>query len=167
MLGVIGHERFMQGTVISDAVNLASRLQGLTKVYGVSLIVSNHVLFGLDDPNRYGYRFLDKVKVKGKEESVSVYEVFDADPPELVEQKKRTREAFEKGVYEYHAGNFTSAYELFSGNRKGMRPDKPLSIYAQRCRRSMKLGAVEYLGEEFGTLQDLSAAASSPFSPEA
>lgn len=156
MLGVIGHERFMQGTVISDAVNLASRLEDLTKVYGVSLVVSSQVLFGLDNPNRYGYRFLDKVKVTGKEALVSVYEVFDGDPPELIEQKARTREVFEKGVYEYHAGNFTTAYELFGSIREDRKPDNPLDIYSQRCRRSMKLGTVDNLSVEIGTLEDSS-----------
>ena len=117
MLGIIGHERFLQGTVISDAVNLASRLEELTKVYGVSLVVSNTVLFGLADPNRYHYRFLDRVRVKGKVELVSVYEVYDGDPPLLVDQKDRTRELFQKGVFEYHAGNFQEAMQLFESSR--------------------------------------------------
>ncbi len=142
MLGVIGHERFMQGTVMSDSVNLASRLEGLTKVYGVSLVVSSHVLFGLDDPNRYGYRFLDQVRVKGKEELVSVYEVFDGDPPDTIERKRKTRETFEKGVYEYHTGNFAAAFGLLESIRDEETPDRPLEIYRQRCRYSMKPDSV-------------------------
>jgi adenylate cyclase len=90
MLGVIGHERFMQGTVISDTVNLASRLQGLTKTYGVSLVASSHALFDLEDPNRFDFRFLDKVMLRGKEQAVSVYEVFDADNPKRRELKRST-----------------------------------------------------------------------------
>jgi two-component system, sensor histidine kinase ChiS len=133
MLGIIGHERFMQGTVISDAVNLASRLQVLTKVYGVALVVSNFVLFGLEDPNRYHYRFLDKVRLKGKTELVPVYEVFDADPPALVAQKIATREVFEKAVYEYHAGRFDSAVKLFESLPQDGTPDKPVGIYRARC----------------------------------
>ncbi len=143
MLGIIGHERFLQGTVISDAVNLASRLEALTKTYGVSLVVSNNVLFGLADPNRYSYRFLDRVKVKGKGELVSVYEVYDGDPPDLVEQKNRTREVFQKGVFEYHAGNFAAARELFDSIGKLVKSDKPIDIYRQRCERSLKLGTLE------------------------
>ena len=142
MLGVIGHERFMQGTVISDAVNLSSRLQELTKVYGVSLIVSNTVLFGLKDPNRYRYRFLDNVKVKGKTEAVPVYEVFDADAPELIDMKMRIREPFERGVYEYHAGNFAAASKLFDAIPGQGPQDKSVAIYRRRCERSLKLGAV-------------------------
>ena len=150
MLGVIGHERFMQGTVISDAVNLASRLEGLTKIYGASLIVSNHVLFGLEDPNRYHYRFLDRVRLRGKEDTVPVYEVFNADPPELFERKKRTREIFERGVYEYHAGDFTLAAKLFDEIRDPKAPEKAIEIYRIRCMRSLKLGSAEPAVEELG-----------------
>jgi two-component system sensor histidine kinase ChiS len=138
MLGIIGHERFMQGTVISDAVNLASRLEELTKVYGVSLVISNRVLFGLENPNAYHYRFLDNVQLKGKTESVPVYEVFDADPPDLVAQKIGTREVFEKAVYEYHAGRFASAVSLFDSLPQGGTPDKPVEIYRLRCQASLQ-----------------------------
>jgi CheY-like chemotaxis protein len=96
-----------------------------------------------DDPNRYHYRFLDKVQVTGKEEWVSVYEVYDADPSDIIEHKSRTREIFEKGVYEYHAGHFVTAYEMFASVRREKNSDRPLDIYARRCRRSMTLGAVE------------------------
>lgn len=143
MLGIIGHDRFLQGTVISDAVNLASRLEGLTKTYGVSLVVSSDVLFGLPDPNRYAYRFLDRVTVKGKQRLVSVYEVFDGDHATLVAQKSHTREVFEKGVFAYHAGDFAAARRLFDGVGPLEHPDPPFDIYRRRCERSLKLGTVE------------------------
>ncbi len=139
MLGVIGHERFMQGTVISDAVNLASRLETLTKDYGVSLIVSSNVLFNLKDPNKYNYRFLDKLKVRGKKEPVSVYEVFDGDRLEQIAQKRKTREIFERGVYEFHAGGFTESFEHFNSVCGPGKLDKPVEIYRRRCMRALKM----------------------------
>ena len=142
MLGIIGHERFMQGTAISDAVNLASRLQDLTKVYEVALLVSNHVLFDLEDPNRYNYRFMDKVKLKGKEDAVSVYEVFDGDPDELKACKKSSREVFERGVYDFHAGNFQDALSRFQGILNPDIIDRPLEIYTKRCMQALKLGGL-------------------------
>lgn len=142
MLGIIGHERFMQGTAISDAVNLASRLQDLTKVYEVALLVSNHVLFDLEDPNRYNYRFMDKVKLKGKEDAVSVYEVFDGDPDELKARKKSSREVFERGVYDFHAGNFQDALSRFQDILNPDIIDRPLEIYTKRCMQALKLGGL-------------------------
>jgi len=146
MLGVIGHERFMQGTVVSDSVNLASRLQDLTKVYGVSLIVSSSTLFDLDDPNRFDFRFLDKVRLRGKGEPVSVYEIFDADEPATRETKRRTREEFQKGVYDFHAGRIPQAIERFQTVAREAPNDPPLEIYRRRCSRAMKLGTTEDLG---------------------
>jgi two-component system sensor histidine kinase ChiS len=154
MLGIIGYERFMQGTAISDAVNLASRLEALTKVYGVSLVISKFVLFGLDDPNRYHYRFLDNVRVKGKTDLVPVYEVFDADPPDLLTQKIDTREAFEQAVYEYHARKFESALAMFEALPRGRISDKPVEIYHDRCFRALAEGGHEAsVGEGRGGLE--------------
>jgi two-component system, sensor histidine kinase ChiS len=141
MLGIIGHERFMQGTVISDAVNLAARLEEITKVYGVSLVVSAQVLFGLLDPNRYHYRFLDSVLLKGKKEAVPVYEVFDADPLERAETKLRIREGFEHGAYEFHAGHFAAAASYFEEIFAHGASDRPTEIYRERCAHSLRLGA--------------------------
>jgi class 3 adenylate cyclase/CheY-like chemotaxis protein len=133
MLGMIGHERFMQATVISDAVNLASRMERLTKLYGVALLLSSPVVFGLTDPTRYAYRFLDKIRVRGKDEPVSVFEVFDADPPETVAHKIRTRDRFEKGVFEYHRNNVEEAARLFAAIATAEGGDRPLEIYRERC----------------------------------
>ena len=137
MLGIIGHERFLQGTAISDAVNLASRLEELTKVYGVSLVVSSHVLFDLEDPNRFEFRFLDKLHLRGKQEPVSVYEVFDGDAPDVRARKRRTRNEFEKAVYRFHAGDARGAREAFEALREGGEPDPPVEIYRARCARAL------------------------------
>ncbi len=145
MLGVIGHERFMQGTAISDAVNLASRLQELTKIYGVSLVASSSALFDLEDPNRFAYRFLDKVRIRGKEEAISVYEVFDGDTEESRRRKQETRAEFEKGVYDFHAGLFEQALARFNALRRG-HPDQPVEIYRNRCKEALTLGAREDAG---------------------
>lgn len=143
MLGVIGHERFMQGTAVSDAVNLASRLQELTKIYGVSLVVSSDALFDLKDPNSFSCRFLDKLRLRGKAEAVSVYEVFDGDPPRTRKQKEDTRSEFEKGIYDFHAGHFAQALAHFAALLKEENHDPPVEIYRRRCIRAIKLGMTD------------------------
>jgi len=113
MLGTVGGTNRMDTTVISDAVNLASRLQDLTKVYGASLIISQHTFFALKDYTKYSYRFLGQVKVKGKKDVVSLFEFFDADPPEVIEFKIQTKTLFEQGVISYYSQQKERATEIF------------------------------------------------------
>ncbi|HEY9848465.1 MAG TPA: AAA family ATPase [Leptolyngbyaceae cyanobacterium] len=84
MLGTVGGQNRMDGTVISDAVNVASRVESLTKNYGVSLLITQSTYSRLKNPSQYAIRTLDTVKVKGKSEAVTVYEVFDCDPLEII-----------------------------------------------------------------------------------
>ncbi|MDE5080260.1 MAG: response regulator [Trichodesmium sp. St18_bin1] len=113
MLGTVGGINRMDTTVISDSVNLASRLQDLTKVYGASLIISQHTFFTLKDYRTYNYRFLGQVKVKGKKDVVSLFEFFDADPPEIIEFKIQTKTLFEQGVISYYSGQKERSTQIF------------------------------------------------------
>jgi class 3 adenylate cyclase/HAMP domain-containing protein len=80
MLGTIGEKHRMDGTVISDAVNLASRIEDLTKVYRAGLLMSQYTYEQLAEPEAYGIRPIDVVRVKGKTQPVAIYEVFQNNP---------------------------------------------------------------------------------------
>ena len=66
MLGTIGEHERMDGTVIADAVNVASRVEGLTKYFGARVIVTESVRAALADPDAYAMRFLGRVAVIGQ-----------------------------------------------------------------------------------------------------
>ncbi|MEJ2222731.1 MAG: response regulator [Desulfobacterales bacterium] len=140
MLGIIGHEERMQGTVVADAVNLASRLEGLTRVYGSSISISEPTLDQLKDPDRYKHRFVDKVRVKGKKGPVSVHEIFDGDPAAVIELKEQTKEDFEQGLCLYYDRKFSEASVKFNRVLEKNPEDRAARIYLKRSANYMVNG---------------------------
>jgi DNA-binding response OmpR family regulator len=133
MLGVIGSQDRLQGTVVADAVNTASRIEGLTKRYGSSTTISEEVMARLENPERYHYRFVDKVLVKGKDTPVTVFEIFDGDPETVVELKKETKGSFEAGLGLYYERKFAEASVRFNQVLEKNPADRAALIYLNRC----------------------------------
>ncbi|MEG4344105.1 adenylate/guanylate cyclase domain-containing protein [Microcoleus sp. A003_D6] len=137
MLGTVGGPNRMDGTVISDAVNLASRVESLTKNYGVSLLITQPTYTRLKNPSQYTIRTLDTVKVKGKSEAVTIYEVFDADPPEIKQAKLATLELFAQARALYSEGKLFEAARMFSECWRQNPGDRVAKIYWERCESAL------------------------------
>jgi len=135
MLGTVGGKTHINSTVLSDAVNLASRLEHLTKEYGVSLLISHYTFDHLRDPSNYSFRLIGRVKVKGKSQSVSVFEVFDADPPPVRHRKLKTKTMFEQALCLYSQREWGKAAKLFQQCLEFVPEDKTAKIYLQRCHK--------------------------------
>jgi adenylate cyclase len=131
MLGTVGGQSRMDSTVISDAVNLASRVETLTKEYGVSMLITQTTFIELND--FYDLRLIDRVTVKGKSQMVTVYEVFAADPPELRQKKLETKTLFEEALVLYNSDRCVEATRFFSGCLQINPTDNVAQIYMQRC----------------------------------
>lgn len=115
-------------TVLGDSVNLASRVEGLTKYYGVNIIVTE---FTRENQQRFVFRKLDQVRVKGKKNGISIYEVICTKTnltPELTEEL----EAYHKALDLYFMQQWDAALEIMSGLLKQYPERKIYSIYIQR-----------------------------------
>lgn len=134
MLGTIGGVKRMDGTVISDAVNLSSRLEDLTKVYSTPLLISEHTLSGLADASQYHIRFIDRIRVKGRVTPVSVYEIFDNDEPSLLLGKASTKDEFERALAYYHMQKPQQALRLLEQCMAVVPEDGVAKIYIDRCK---------------------------------
>ena len=133
MLGTIGGAARMDGTVIGDAVNLAARLERLTKEYRVSLLISENTLYCLDQPREWSIRFLDRTHVRGKQGAQSVYEVFDGDPPMLADAKRQTWKRFEEALAYYHIDDEVNAGKRLVDYVAAVPKDTAAHVYLERC----------------------------------
>jgi hypothetical protein len=126
--------------VISDSVNLASRLEGLTKMYNTNLITSLTTYNALSNKEKYTHRVLDRVKVKGKQEAVTVIEILNGLGNKLIDLKLSTKEHFERGAILYTSKEFIGSIECFKNVLKIDPLDKAADIYLKRAEYYSKVG---------------------------
>ncbi|NKB31900.1 MAG: CHASE2 domain-containing protein [Pseudomonadales bacterium] len=97
-------------TVLGDAVNLGSRLEGLTKFYGIKLLVGQGTAIPLED--EYLFRSIDRVKVKGKHEAIECYEPM-CELRDASEELKAKVEEYHAALEAYHQQNWDAAEQKF------------------------------------------------------
>lgn len=143
MLGVIGEEERLEGSVLSDAVNLAFRLEGLTKVYGAQILTTDLTLESAPQAH-YEIRPVDLVTVKGRRGHVTVIEVLDGLPQERLEAKLATRDLYTSGFQSFEFGAYEEAARTFREVAKRDPDDRAARAMAAKARKLAEGDQVEH-----------------------
>lgn len=112
-IGIVGEEERMSGTVISNTVNISSRIESLTKRYGAGMIISKDTLDRMKHQDTLSTRYLGMVQVAGVNEISALYEVLNCLTDEQRAPKEETKLEFREAVRTYHSGNPEQSVEIF------------------------------------------------------
>jgi adenylate cyclase len=134
--GNIGSSKRMEFTAIGDGVNLGSRLEGASKQYGCDIVISEYTYKPCAD--QIWVRELDKIRVKGKNQPVAIYELIGLNSDPISEQKQQVIEHYHKGRELYLNRDFAFAIGEFAQVLKYDPNDKPADMHLARCQHWLK-----------------------------
>ncbi len=135
IIGIMGNAQSMDAGIVSDTVNAAARIEGLTKYFGVNILLSETVIEHLGPARREQLRFIGRVRVKGKKRYISLYECFEGDPLEMRTKKTEYLGLYHKALDAYSNKQFKQAIDFFETLTVINNEDPVLKYYINKSRQ--------------------------------
>jgi class 3 adenylate cyclase len=143
IIGIMGNAKRMDTGIVSDTVNAASRIEGLTKHFGVNVLLSEMVVEQLQAKASTSFRFIGRVRMKGKKAAIGLYECFEGDQPEMKAKKAASLPAFQQAMDLYTRQEFQAAQEQFVQLIAQSPDDALLHYYAAKIKTLLEHGSPE------------------------
>jgi len=140
MLGVIGDRDRLEASLISDTVNTASRMEGLTKEFRVGIVASESTVNAVAALAADGIRRVGDVRVKGKSLPTRVYDCFAGDAPDVAAAKRATAGDFSRGLDAWQAADFEAAVASFESVLRRHPTDGTAQRYLARASEHVARG---------------------------
>jgi class 3 adenylate cyclase len=132
IMGITGDIDRLDAAIISDTVNTASRIEGLSKHYGTSILLTGECYNTLSSTEIFDFRYLGLVKVKGKQNALELYECINGDSVIQYQLKIETLSLFDKAIAYYYNKEFAMAAVTFQEVIKKNNQDKTAKLFLNR-----------------------------------
>ncbi|MEM9986159.1 MAG: adenylate/guanylate cyclase domain-containing protein, partial [Bacteroidota bacterium] len=140
MMGIIGDTLRLEAGVVSDTVNTAARMEGLTKYFGVNVLLSEPTWGTLSAQQRTDLRCLGQVMVKGRKQATEIYQSFSGEAPAIRAVLSQQTSSFEQALQAYLNRDFTQALAQFEAIQLVMPEDLPTQYYLRLTRQHLMEG---------------------------
>lgn len=137
MIGALGTADRLEMTVVSDAVNIAARLESVAKQFNAQAVVSESVVLGFDFSEKYFYRYMGPMNIKGRQMAIDLYEFVFVNKTDVDKRKTQYKDDFEDAIIYYIAEDYHECLQILNTILDYNAADLLVQYYVAKCREKI------------------------------